>query len=110
MWAIENHTPYKVRKTWGRDKDGVHEWIVAVKGTFDILADGSVELSEEQLEPLRLPEYYGESGLSSLRYDADLVAPKPITDVILNGTAYAPGGQPSTDFLVRMKVGDVQKT
>ena len=34
MWSIANHTPYKVGSTWGRDKDGVHEWIVAVKGTF----------------------------------------------------------------------------
>ena len=90
MWAVTNHTPYKVGRAWGRDKDGVHEWIVAVKGTFDIKPDGSLKLADEQLEPLLLPEYNGEAGVSSLRYDADLVAPKPTTDVVLNGTAYAP--------------------
>ena len=109
MWSITNHTPYKVESTWGRDKDGVHEWIVAVKGTYDIKADGSLELAAEQIEPLLAPEYNGDPGLSSLRYDADLVAPKPTTDVVFNATAYAPKGRPSTDFLVGVKVGSVQK-
>jgi hypothetical protein len=69
MWAITNHTPYKAESIWGRDKDGVHEWIVAVKGTFDIKADGKVVLADEQLDPLLAPEYNGETGVSSLRYD-----------------------------------------
>jgi len=109
MWSIVNHTPYKVGRTWGRDKDGVHEWIVAVKGTFDIKPDGSVELAKEQVEPLLAPEYNGEPGTSSLRYDADLVGPKPTTDVLINGKAYAPDGRPSTDFLVGARVGSVEK-
>lgn len=109
MWAIVNHTPYKVGKTWGRDKEGVHEWIVAVKGTFDIKPDGSLKLADEQLEPLLLPEYNGEVGVSSLRYDADLVAPKPTTDVVLNGTAYAPKGRPSSGFPVSVRIGLIHK-
>jgi hypothetical protein len=109
MWAITNRTPYKVGKTWGRDKDGVHEWIVAVKGTFAIKPDGSLELAEEQLDPLLVPEYNGEVGVSSLRYDADLVALKPTTDIVLNGTAYAPKGRPSTNFLVSVRVTRIEK-
>jgi hypothetical protein len=110
MWAIDNHTPYKVKKTWGRDKDGTHQWIVAVKGTFDIKPDRNVVLAEEQVDPLLVPEYNGEDGISSLRYDADLVGPKPTTDVVLNGTAYAPKGRPSNDFLVSMRVAGIEKT
>jgi hypothetical protein len=109
MWAITNHTPYKVGKTWGRDKEGVHEWIVAVKGTFDVQPGGKLVLANEQLEPLRLPEYHGAVGLSSLLYDADLIAPKPTTDVVLNATAYAPNGRSSTDFLVAVRVGPIEK-
>jgi len=109
MWSITNHTPYKAKKTWGRDKDGVHEWIVAVKGTYDIKSDGKVVLAEEQLDPLLAPEYNGEPGVSSLRYDADLVAPKPTTDVLVNGTAYAPKGHPSKEFLVELRVGPIHK-
>lgn len=109
MWALENRTPYKVGKSWGRDKDGVHEWLVAVKGTFDIKPDGGLKLAEEQLDPLLMAEYNGEPGISSLRYDADLVAPKPTTDVVLNSTAYAPKGRPSTDFWVSARVGPIHK-
>ena len=109
MWTIDNRTPYATGKTWGRDKDGVHQWIVCVKGTFDIRPDGKIGLSDEQLQPLFVPEYNGEAGLSSLRYDADLVLLKPTTDVVLNGTAYAPGGRSRTEFLVGLKVGHKQK-
>ncbi len=109
MWSIRNNTPYKVGRGWGRDKDGVHEWIVVVKGTFDIKPDGNVVLADEQVEPLLLPAYNGEPGLSSLRYDADIIGPKPTTDVLLNATAYAPGGRPSINFLVEARVGSVHK-
>ena len=61
------------------------------------------------VEPLLLPEYNGEAGVSSLRYDADLVAPKPTTDVVLNGKAYAPKARPSTDFLVSVRVDRLHK-
>lgn len=110
MWAIKNRTPYKTGKSWGRDKEGVHQWLVAVKGTFDIKPGGQLALAESQLEPLLAPEYRGEPGQSSLLYDADLTAPKPTTDVILNGTAYAPQGRPSTDFPIALRVGQIDKT
>jgi hypothetical protein len=109
MWSLHNHTPYKAESAWGRDKDGLHDWIVAVKGTFDITPAGDTRLADEQLDPLMLPEYNGEPGVSSLRYDADVVAPKPTTDVIINGTAYAPRGRPSKTFLVSARVDRVRK-
>lgn len=109
MWAIRNHTPYAVGSTWGRDKDGVHEWIVVVKGTYAIKRNHNPALADKQLEPLLVPEFNGEDGASSLRYDADLVAAKPATDVVLNGTAYAPKGRPAAEFLVSMRVGEIYK-
>jgi hypothetical protein len=82
---------------------------VAVKGTFQIKPDGSVVLADEQSEPLIAPEYGGQDGISSLRYDADLVGPKPTTDVILNGTAHAPNGKPANEFLVSLRLGPIHK-
>jgi hypothetical protein len=109
MWSIKNDTRYKVGKCWGRDKNGVHEWIVVVKGTFNIKPDGGVVIADEQVEPLLLPEYNGEPGVSSLRYDADIVSAKPTTDVVLNATAYAPDGRPNGSFLVEAHVGGIHK-
>jgi hypothetical protein len=110
MWAIVNQTPFKADSTWAREKSGLHQWVVAVKGTFDIAADGGISLAEEQSDPLLAPEYTGEAGLSSLLYDADLALPKPTTDIVLNCTAYAPLGRPSTSFLASIRVGPIQKT
>jgi len=109
MWSIRNQTPYKVGRGWGRDKDGVHEWIVVVKGTFDIKPERAIALADEQLEPLLLPEYHGEPGVSSLRYDTDIVGSKPTTDVVINATAYAPNGRPTTSFVAEARVGAVHK-
>jgi hypothetical protein len=109
MWTVTNNTPYKAAGSWGRDKDGVHEWIVAVKAAYDIRPDGNVVLAEQQVEPLMAPEFNGDEGISSLRYDADLVATKPTTDVIVNGTAYAPNGHPSANFLIEMRIAEMHK-
>jgi hypothetical protein len=109
MWRLTNETSYAGGRIWGRDKDGVHEWIVVVKGTFDVQRDGKLVRAEKQVEPLLVAEPNGEDGNSSLRYEADLVGPKPTTDILLNGTAYAPKGRPATEFLVSLRVGDVYK-
>lgn len=110
MWTIDNRTPFQAAKGWARDRDGVHEWLVALKAAFDIRSDGSLRPSDEQVAPLLLPEYCGEPGASSLRYDTDLVAPKPTTDIIVNGSAYAPNGRASSDFMVTMRVASIEKS
>jgi hypothetical protein len=110
MWALDNRTPYAAERTWIRDKNGAHHWIVVVKATFDIGENGKLTLADEQLPPLYEPEYWGEPGLSSIRYEADLVAPKPGTDVIVNAHAYAPGRKPARSVDVVLKVGKLTKT
>jgi hypothetical protein len=109
MWAVLNCTPYAADRSWGRDKNGVHEWIVAVKATFDVKPNGNLVLADEQPPPLLVPEYNGKDGASSLRYEADLVGPKPATDVVLNGTAYAPQGRPTAEFPVSLRLGSMHK-
>jgi hypothetical protein len=110
MWFVENNTPYQAERTWVRDKYGVHHWIVVVKATYDIGDDGALTLSKEPVDPLYAPEYNGEDGQSSIKYEADLVAMKPGTDVLLNGTAYAPIGETATRMKVTLEVKDIKKT
>ena len=105
MWALENRTAYKAERTWLQDVDGGKRWIVVVKGTFDILPNGETRVAEEQVDPLLAPEYLGEDGASSLRYESDLIPPKPGTDVYVNGSAYAPGGVPATRVSVGLRIG-----
>jgi hypothetical protein len=58
---------------------------------------------------LRIPEYYGDPGKSSIKYEADLILTKKTTDVLLLGHAYAPGGKPVVELDVGFRVGSVQK-
>ena len=110
MWEIANQTPYGSESSWIRDKTGLHLWLVAVKATFDIAPDGTLMLAEQQPPPLLAAEHWGEPGSSSLRYDADVVPPKPTTDVVVNGSAYAPRGRPTKKITASLRVADVHKT
>jgi hypothetical protein len=103
MWALHNHTPFAAERTIVVDENGARHWVVVVKGTFDIRRDGSVARSEEQVEPKVAPEYNGEDGQSSLRYEQDLIAAKPRTDIYVNGQAHAPGGRLTTKVTVGLQ-------
>jgi hypothetical protein len=109
MWTLFNRTPYAAERTWVQDPDGAKRWVVVVKGTFDIHEGGRLTLADEQLPPLLAPEYHGVDGASSLRCEADLVPPKPGTDVVLNGHAYAPAGRSTTRVAVALGVGTRRK-
>jgi hypothetical protein len=56
-----------------------------------------------------MPEYNGEPGKSSIKYESDLILTKKTTDVIVVGHAYAPNGRPVEDLDVGFRVGPVQK-
>jgi len=109
MWQIDNRTPFAAERGWVRDRDGAEVWLVAVKCTFDIKPDGSTQVSDEQPPVLRVPEYHGEPGKSSVKYEADLIQTKKTTDIIVVGHAYAPPGQSVTKLDVGFRVGPVQK-
>jgi hypothetical protein len=109
MWALDNTTPYAADRTWVRDKAGKHHWIVVVKATFHFDARAKLGLADEQLPPLHEPEYFGEPGRSSLRYEADLVAMKPGTDVTLNAHAHAPASRPAREVTVTLRIDDLEK-
>src|SRR5512143_1384452 len=104
MWMLINHTPYAAERTWLRDRAGQHVWVVAVKATYELREDGKVQLADEQFAPLLAPEYRGEPGRSSLLYEADLTDAKPGTDVILNASAHAPGGQLQREVVVGLRI------
>jgi hypothetical protein len=110
MWMLENHTPYEAERSWVQDKDGVQHWIVVVKATYDIRPNGSVALAEAQVPILRLAEHNGDPASSSLVHEADIVGRKVATDVLVNGTAYAPGGKRVRSTEVAIRVAGVNKT
>lgn len=109
MWLVSNRTPYAAERSWIQDKDCNKIWIVVVKATFDILPDGSTRLSDQQIpvQPMGVPR--GELGQSSLIYESDLQWLKPNTDVLVNGSAWAPGGKLMRSVDVELKLGTLRK-
>jgi hypothetical protein len=109
MWMLDNQTPLAAERTWVRDKNGAEVWVVAVKGTFDILPDGATLLADEQEEVVMAPQFRGDPQASGLLYDTDLPHKKGATDVLVIGHAYAPQGNPVEKLSVGLKVGPIQK-
>lgn len=110
MWALENQTPYAAERSWVQDKHGVQHWIVVVKGTYDIHHDGLTEVADTQEPIARLAVHRGDPATSSLVYDADIIGRKVSTDVLVNGTAYAPRGKRVRSIEVGVRVATVNKT
>lgn len=109
MWCLTNRTPLAVQRNWVRDQHGVHFWLVAIRATYDVDPSGRLTLSDEQLAPVLAPEHFGEAGNSSLRYDSELIEIKPSTDVLVHGSAFAPGGRPAPHVTVTLRVGPIDK-
>jgi len=109
VWALRNQTGYAAERNWTRDREGVHWWVVAVRATYDVGASGRLALAGEQPPPVLVPVYFGEPGGSSLRYDSDLLAVKPGTDVLVQATAHAPAGRAAASVPVALRVGALEK-
>ena len=54
--------------------------------------------------------FTGEPGFSAPLYETDYAPRKPRCDVLLNGSAYAPGGRPAERVTVSLRVGPMRKS
>jgi hypothetical protein len=109
MWALRNRTAYAAERNWTRDKRGGHLWLVAVKATFSLDDAGAVRLADAQEPPLFQSRYSGKPGQSSLLYGPDLTAPKPATDLLVNGVAHARGGVVAPMVPLSVRAGALEK-
>ena len=109
MWTIDNATPFCAERAWVRDKNGAEVWLVAVKGTFTIMPDGTTVPAQVQEPVVLAPEFRGEPRCSSLLNDTDLPHRKLSTDVLLHGHAHAENAEPIKSCLVGIKVATVEK-
>jgi hypothetical protein len=67
-------------------------------------------LLEEQA-PLMLADVFtGEPGFSAPLYESEFALRKPKCDVLLNGSAYSPGGKPAERVTVSLRVGSMKKS
>lgn len=110
MWGLHNETAFSAERTLLRDGSGRELWTVAVKATFVVDPDDSCRMAMIQKPVLRAPRFSDIAGVPLLLEDADLVLPKPATDVIVHGHAYAPQGKPTRELTVSFAVGPIRKS
>ena len=110
MWAIDNETPFAAERTFVRDRDGAEIWLVAVRATFDLFSDGTLQISKKQEPVVLAPCYFGKPGASALRCDSDLQRVKLGTDVLLNASAHVPANHNEvTEIEVGFRLGSLEK-
>jgi hypothetical protein len=96
----------------GVDPAGRESLVVVVKGTFRIPSEqgGRLALHEEQAPLVTSDVFFGDPGLSAPRYEVDFAPRKLRCDVLLNGSAYAPGGRPVERVTVGLGIGRWSKS
>ncbi len=104
-----NSTPFNAAPFSHMDATGAESLVVVVKGTWTIREGKELVVAAEQTPIRHAPEYHGDPGSSSLRYDTDMVPEKPGTDCVLLGHAWAPEAG-ATQVHVTLAAGPVQKT
>lgn len=109
MWMLNNRTPFAAERCWVRDKNGAEVWLVAIKATFDIMADGALRLAESQ-QPVNIAPKFRNTGTQpSLLHDTDFPHLKAATDVLIEGHAHAPRQKPVTRLSVGLRVANINK-
>lgn len=106
-----NETKVEAGWTLGFEPDGRELLIIAIKATYIIPSHGAEPvLADEQVPLTDADEFTGEPGSTAVKYETDYAHRKPMCDVLLNGSAYAPDGRPASRVQVGLKVGVMSKS
>jgi hypothetical protein len=107
-----NSTRMVAGYTMGMEPSGRELLVIVIKGTFRIpTEDGApLRLHDEQLPLVMGDVFFGEPGLSAPKYEVDFAPRKQRCDVLLNGSAYAPGGKPARRVEVAIQIGSWSKS
>ena len=89
------HDGYLVTFVPDSDLDGLRSFHLIVKRTYHLVPDQRLERAKWQRQICLADEYFegGNPFDVSVRTETELGPPKPFTDVVVNATCYAPGGE-----------------
>jgi hypothetical protein len=99
-----NHTPFDAIGYAGVTPTGDTFDVVVLKTTLAFATDGSLSLVDEQPGLTVADVFLGEPNVSSVSHESDFCHWKPRCDVMVRGTAHAPGGQPAEQFTASLRV------
>jgi hypothetical protein len=108
MLQFKNATPFQGTIYLIPDAEGIDSLFAVVKATLTL--GERLSLAEQQLPVTLADAYHGEPGKSSIKHPSDVSLIKPATDVLLLGSAHAPGGRAATQMDVSLAVGPLRRT
>ena len=91
------------------DAEGREHLVVVTKASWRIPQPGQRPKPLPPLPLARTDEYFGEPGLSAMRYGADMARYKPRCDVVFDACAHSPGPDAVEALLVEVQVGAMRK-
>lgn len=104
-----NYTPFAPMRFESLDVNDAPFQVVILRGTFDIIPNAALRPALDQ-EPIVLTdEFYQQPNTSSVRFESELAPYKPRSDIIINATAYAPGGKALPRWQIGVQVGKREK-
>jgi hypothetical protein len=101
---LANDTPFAVAALPATGPEGLPIFTVIVKGTFEVRSGAAASVAADQLPVAYGDEPLGENG--AMRWEADTAPFKPRADVVIVGSAHAPGGQPVPYLDLGIRVAD----
>jgi hypothetical protein len=109
MPELLNHTPFAASSFATFDKHAHQFEVVIISATFEARPGRPVHLAGEQAPVREVDEYWGEPGVSSVRYEGEIALGKPFVDILVNGRALAPAGRKVERMMVGVSVGGLRK-
>lgn len=100
---VVNHTPFPAAAFEAIDQYGQEFHVFVLRQTLDF-SSGKLEYADKQAPLCDEDEYFGTDYSGSLRQESDYCPFKPRCDVIVNATAYSPGGKAVPKFPVGLIV------
>jgi hypothetical protein len=96
----------------GKDGQGQSVFSVLAKRTYDIRPNQRIERADKTVPLRQTNEYYddGESEWSTIKHESDCAPFKLATDVVVIGSAFAPGGESVPLLNVTVEVETYRKT
>jgi hypothetical protein len=108
MLQLNNSTPFKAALMLLPDRDGSDTVYTVVKGTFTVAPQ--LRLADDQVAVAPVDKHFGDPALTSVRVPSDVCLGKPGTDVLISGSAWAPGGRAAWTADVHVSAGPLARS
>jgi hypothetical protein len=106
---LVNRSPYAATAFSVLDPHAQMLEVLIVRATYLFSGTSTPDLAVDQGEIPLVDEYFGDPEQSSVRVEAEAAWEKPLVDIIVNATAYAPHGKPARELVAGFRLGQLQK-